>query len=91
MLEEGWLKDYKRLEEGEAVSPEACEWFAYLEISGNNPWFNNQSYVNTLDKKAIQRFIEVTHEAYYKELGKSLESQFQPILLTSLSFVTKPG
>lgn len=89
VLEEGWLKDYKRLEEGEAVSPEACEWFAYLEISGNNPWFNNQSYVNTLDKKAIQRFIEVTHEAYYKELGEEFGKSIPAIFTDEPQFCHK--
>ena len=89
VLEEGWLKDYKRLEEGEAVSPEACEWFAYLEISGNNPWFNNQSYVNTLNKKAIQRFIEVTHEAYYKELGEEFGKSIPAIFTDEPQFCHK--
>lgn len=68
-LEDGWLAEYDRIPEDEAPAEGWDEWFAYLEISGNNPWFNNQSYVNTLDRKAIERFIEVTHEAYYRELG----------------------
>ena len=39
------------------------------DAQGPNPWYNNQAYVNTLDKKAIDRFIEVTHEAYKREVG----------------------
>ncbi|MDD3337511.1 MAG: glycosyl hydrolase [Lachnospiraceae bacterium] len=68
-LEQGFLTSYRRLEEGETLAGQEHEWFAYLEISGDNPWFNNQAYLNTLDKKAVERFVEVTHEAYHGILG----------------------
>ena len=32
-------------------------------------WYNHQTYVNTLDKAAMDRFLEITHEAYAKEIG----------------------
>lgn len=89
MLEDGWLKDYKRLREEEAVEEGYEAWFAYLEISGDNPWFNNQSYVNTLDKKAIERFIEVTHEAYYKELGEEFGKSIPSIFTDEPQFCHK--
>ncbi len=49
-------------------------WEAYLEISGDTPWFNDQAYVNTLDKKAIDRFIAVTHEKYYEKMKEDFGS-----------------
>lgn len=56
------------------------QWKAYLEVSGDTPWFNNEAYVNTLDKAAMDRFVELTHERYYSELkdsfGKSIRSVF---------------
>lgn len=64
----GCLAAYRRLNDGEASSGNV--WRAFLEISGKTPWFNNQSYVNTLDKKAIDRFIEKTHERYAENLGE---------------------
>ena len=60
--EEGNLLSYRRLAEGEEARGEA--WYAYIETPAPNPWYNNQTYVNTLDKKAIRRFIEVTYETY---------------------------
>lgn len=79
-LEHGWLKDYRRLGEQEEAKDGWDEWFAYLEVSGDNAWFNNQAYVNTLDKKAIDRFIEETHEAYARrfqdEFGKTIPAIF---------------
>lgn len=65
-LEDGFLAGYRRLEEHEtAESP----WYAYRELSLENPWYNNQTYVDTLNPKAIQRFVEVTHQRYYQVLG----------------------
>lgn len=65
--EEGYLANYRKLaddEQGENV------WYAYLKVrGGGDPWFNNQSYVNTLDKKAVDEFIRVTYDAYKKAVG----------------------
>jgi hypothetical protein len=35
----------------------------------SNPWFNSQTYANTLDKATIQEFIRVTYEAYEKRFA----------------------
>lgn len=79
-LENGYMTDYKKITETDQIEAEYNEWFAYLEVSGDHPWFNNQAYVNTLDKKAIERFVQVTHEKYYEvlgtEFGKSIPSIF---------------
>lgn len=69
--EEDWLKAYRRLSEEEAklADPDTL-WYVYMEISGDNQWFNGQAYTNNLDPETIRKFIEVTHEAYYKAVGK---------------------
>lgn len=54
-------------------------WEAYLEISGNTPWFNDQAYVNTLDKKAIRRFLDVTHEQYYAHFAENFGNEIKSI------------
>lgn len=68
-IENGYLADYQMLNENEDFHPGYQPWYAYLEISGDNPWFNNQAYLNTLDKAAVKRFVEVTHERYYEKMG----------------------
>ena len=68
-LENSFLAEYHKLDSDQQVQEGFDEWFAYLEVSGDNPWFNNEAYLNTLDKKAVERFIEVTHEQYFRELG----------------------
>ena len=66
--ENGALRSYRPWKEGDKV--EGTVWQAILQISPTSPRFNNQSYVNTLDKKAMDRFIEITYEAYKKRVGK---------------------
>ncbi len=88
-LEAGYLEDYKRLEEKDALPGGYEEWFAYLEISGNNPWFNNQAYLNTLDKKAVERFVEVTHERYFEEVGEEFGKTIPAIFTDEPQFSHK--
>lgn len=77
ILKDGRLDEYQRIED---ISAESDKWYAYLELSDTSPWYNNQAYLNTLDKKAVDRFIAVTHENYYKavgdEFGKSIPAIF---------------
>lgn len=68
--EDGWLKDYRVVgEDGiDSASPDTL-WYAYLEISGKNPWFNDTAYANLLDPEAVREFIKTTHETYYRSVG----------------------
>lgn len=66
-LKDGCLANYRRLTEDEAA--EGDVWYAYLEVSGPSPWYNNQTYLNTIDPAAVRRFVEVTHEAYKRAVG----------------------
>lgn len=74
---QGYLAGYEYLEQ----MPEDREnlWEAFLEVSGDTPWFNNQAYVNTLDPKAIRKFLDVTHERYYRELGADFGTEIKSI------------
>ncbi|MGF7144843.1 hypothetical protein HNQ56_003276 [Anaerotaenia torta] len=85
-LENGYLKEYRRLDEGETGSN---IWYAYMEISGPSTWYNNQAYVNSLDKKAIERFIETTYEKYYKALGEEFGGTVPSIFTDEPQFVHK--
>lgn len=86
VLKDGLLAGYRRLlehEEGENI------WYAYLELSPKSPWFNNESYVNTLDKKAILRFIEVTHEKYLEAVGEAFGDVIPSIFTDEPQFTHK--
>lgn len=87
-LENGYLKSYRFLKKEEENPQNEDIWYLYREVAENDPWFNNQSYVDTLNPEAIRRFIQITHEAYYErfgdEFGKAIpaiftdEPQFRP-------------
>ena len=57
--ENGNLDSYRRIAEDEEATGTA--WYAYLETQGENPWFNFQTYADTLSKATIDDFIKVTH------------------------------
>lgn len=75
---EGYLVSYKKLESSEKA--EHMEWFASLETSQSAPWFNLETYVDTLSKSAIDDFINVTHKRYKEvvgdEFGKTIPAIF---------------
>lgn len=89
LLKNGYLKAYERLENEKKAEEGWQEWFAYLEISGDNPWFNNEAYLNTLDPKAVKKFIEVTHEAYAGLLGEQFGDHVPSIFTDEPQFSHK--
>lgn len=88
-LKDGFLQEYKRLQASETATGGASVWEAALVIAEDNPWFNNQAYVNTLDKKAIERFIEVTHEKYYEKFGDDFGTAIPSIFTDEPQFTHK--
>jgi hypothetical protein len=63
----GDLERYKAI--GEKDGATGIKLYAYMETALPNPWFNNQTYANTLDPAAIREFIRVTYEAYGKRFA----------------------
>ncbi len=66
---DGFLEDYKMLSEDEEY-PQGEIWYAHMRIAGNSGWYNGQNYIDTMNKKAVEKFAEVTYEAYYKNVGE---------------------
>ncbi len=60
--ENGYLKSYKRIAKDAAAK--GTKWYAYVEVNGDSSWYNNQAYLDTLSPKAVEKFVEVTHEKY---------------------------
>jgi hypothetical protein len=63
----GCLESYRRIGEKDGAS--GIKLYAYMESSLPNPWFNNQTYANTLDPATIREFIRLTYEAYEKRFA----------------------
>ena len=85
----GCLESYKLLGDAENPTDTETVWYAYREIGRENPWFNNQAYVNTLDKAAIDRFIAITYETYEKAVGKDFGGIVPAIFTDEPQFTIK--
>lgn len=83
------LAEYRLLKDGQQADAAETAWYAYLEIEKESPWFNNQTYVNTLDKKAIERFVEITHERYKEVVGNEFGGAVQSIFSDEPQFSRK--
>ncbi|MFQ9394895.1 MAG: hypothetical protein ACLR2E_13710 [Lachnospiraceae bacterium] len=71
--------------------PEGFEtWYLYREISGDNAWFNDEAYVDTLNPRAMDKFIEITHEAYYRSSAIPSATRFLRSLRMNRSSATSP-
>ena len=66
--DEGRLVSYCRLGDGEVAKHRAMT--AYHEYVENRNWRNGQADADTLNPDVTRHFIELTHEAYAKEVGE---------------------
>ena len=66
--EESRLVSYRRLAHGEVAEHKAMT--AYHEYTQNRNWRNGQADADTLNPDVTRRFIELTHEAYAREVGE---------------------
>lgn len=92
--ENGYMKEYRRVDLetlalGQVKPEEGRVWWAYLEICGDNPWFNGQSYVDTLNPEAVREFLNVTYERYRERLGEDFGSKIPGIFTDEPQFTPK--
>lgn len=64
----GYLVSYKTVAPEEKAEHTKC--YAYSVIDECTNRFNGYTYVDTMNREAIEKFIEVTHEAYKKEFSE---------------------
>jgi hypothetical protein len=63
----GELETWRAIGEQDAAG--GIKLYAYVESPLPSPWYNNQTYVNTLDREAIGEFIRITYERYGREFS----------------------
>ncbi|KAL2060713.1 hypothetical protein VTL71DRAFT_9354 [Oculimacula yallundae] len=84
--ENGCLKSSRILKKGETGSN---IWYAYMETNPNSPWFNDQTYVDSLSPQAISSFIKSTHEVYKDKIGDKFGASVPCIFTDEPQFATK--
>lgn len=68
--DEGYIVKYKRIKLGEGIDEGENIRYALVKIAEPETWFNNQTYVDTMYKPAMDEFIRTSHKRYYDELGE---------------------
>ena len=46
-----------------------CRIRFFWRYATKSSWFNGQTYLDTMSKEGVQKFVDVTHEAYLREIG----------------------
>lgn len=72
------------LASGQPIRPEdaaqGTKWYAYEILPIPSAWYNNQTYLDTLNPNAVRKFIETTHDRYAEvvgdEFGKTVPAIF---------------
>lgn len=63
---------------------------AFRRLAGSSPWFGGKYYVDLLDPKVTQKFLEITMGAYEREIGGSFGVRV-PGLFTDEPHLTPAG
>lgn len=91
VLQHGRLVSYRRLAANEAPPANGTVWYAYAETAIPSPWFNNQTYVDTLNPAAMAAFIAATHERYRAVVGDEFGRTIPAIFTDEPQFTHKRG
>lgn len=68
---ESALASYRRVADEKAVCGKEETLVCFFEqAQTTSPWYNGGTYLDTLNEKAVQKFVSVTHEHYRKEVGE---------------------
>jgi hypothetical protein len=79
-----------RTQESEAESEQGeVIWYAYVETNPPSPWFNGQTYIDTLNPKAMRGFIESTHAKYQEAVGSRFGTTVPCIFTDEPQFARK--
>lgn len=68
--DDGAIADYRRIEGPDAPRSEGeVPILFYDRAQDPSPWYNDGTYLDTLSVEAVDKFLEVTHEAYLAQCG----------------------
>ena len=84
---DGTLAKGARIEK--AAPAEGFRLYVYAEIAKDEPRYNGQAYLNTLDPASVQEFIKVTYNAYDKAVGEQFGKRVPAIFTDEPQFSRK--
>ncbi len=83
------LVSYRRIALSEEVPLGHDKWFCYVEYAVPSPYYNNQTYCDTMQKSVIENFIKLTHEAYKREFAEEFGKNIPAIFSDEPQFSRK--
>lgn len=85
--DDGTLKSYKLVsEEKEARS---VVWYAYVLTAEPTGWHNGNTYIDTLSPEPVESFVQITHEAYKREIGEKFGDTIPAVFTDEPQFAIK--
>lgn len=85
--DDGTLKSYEKTDADAPIVGK--RWYAYVCTPQPSGWYNNQTYVDTLDKESMAEFIRVTYEAYKNAVGEDFGESVPAIFTDEPQFMVK--
>ncbi len=73
----GYLSEYKQIGLNEQYDGDV--WYAFMYAHDSCGWYNGESYIDTLNKAAVEKFRDTTHEAYFKNVGEDFGKSIHAI------------
>lgn len=70
------LAEYRRLAPEESAPEGFVKLFVCVEYALPLEFYNGNTYPDTLNRRATERFLELTHEAYKKAFGQRFGKEF---------------
>lgn len=83
----GDLAEYHLISED--ASAKGTKWYAYIATAKESPWYNNQTYIDALNKEAVDKFIDITYNAYFEEIGEAFGNTVPSIFTDEPQFAGK--
>ena len=65
--DDGTLRSYTQIA-ADAMA-QGDKWVVYCAVPAKRGWHNGYTYADLFNKEAVDKFIEITYEAYKKEVG----------------------
>ena len=84
---DGTLAKGVRIEKDAAA--EGFKLYAHVKVSEDDPWYNGQAYLNTLDPASVQEFIKVTYNAFHKAVGERFGGRVPAVFTDEPQFSRK--
>ena len=85
--EDGCLASYRKIEYDEPAVGK--KWYVYVQTPKEASWYNGETYVDTLSKAAIKRFIDITYERYLEAVGDDFGGVVPAIFTDEPQFAKK--